>query len=227
MENSFNQNQDKNSQKNRLILAVTGSMAAGKNYVSSLLEKKGFLAIDADKCVHQAIEEAKNQILELLGLGTSEKDLVYILAKNNEYEKIANAIKEEAKNEKKGFGIFFTIDSDRMLRNGQVEIEEEGENKMATHTLITVILNSGLAEDAMAAARKAGASGGTIINARGTGKEEGKRHPNIGNNVLIGAGAKVLGNINIGDNVKIGAGSIVLNDAPSNSTIVGVPGKVV
>ena len=115
---------------------------------------------------------AKNQILELLGLGTSEKDLVYILAKNNEYEKIANAIKEEAKNEKKGFGIFFTIDSDRMLRNGQVEIEEEGENKMATHTLITVILNSGLAEDAMAAARKAGASGGTIINARGTGKEE-------------------------------------------------------
>ncbi|MBR2707897.1 MAG: serine O-acetyltransferase [Bacilli bacterium] len=61
----------------------------------------------------------------------------------------------------------------------------------------------------------------------GTGKEEGKRHPNIGNNVLIGAGAKVLGNINIGDNVKIGAGSIVLKDAPSNSTIVGVPGKVI
>lgn len=53
-----------NSQKNRLILAVTGSMAAGKNYVSSLLEKRGFLAIDADKCVHQAIEEAKHQILE-------------------------------------------------------------------------------------------------------------------------------------------------------------------
>ena len=52
------------SQKNRLILAITGSMAAGKNYVSSLLEKRGFLAIDADKCVHQAIEEAKHQILE-------------------------------------------------------------------------------------------------------------------------------------------------------------------
>ena len=115
---------------------------------------------------------AKNQILELLGLGTSEKDLVYILAKNEEYEKIATAIKDEAQSEKKGFGIIFTIDSDRMLKNGQVEIEEEGENKMATHTLITVILNTGLAEDAMAAARKAGASGGTIINARGTGKEE-------------------------------------------------------
>lgn len=75
MENSFNQNQDKNSQKNRLILAVTGSMAAGKNYVSSLLEKKGFLAIDADKCVHQAIEEAKNQILEAFLPIAKEKNI--------------------------------------------------------------------------------------------------------------------------------------------------------
>jgi len=75
MENSFNQNQDKNPQKNRLILAVTGSMAAGKNYVSSLLEKKGFLAIDADKCVHQAIEEAKNQILEAFLPIAKEKNI--------------------------------------------------------------------------------------------------------------------------------------------------------
>ena len=75
MENSFNQNQDKNSQKKRLILAVTGSMAAGKNYVSSLLEKKDFLAIDADKCVHQAIEEAKNQILEAFLPIAKEKNI--------------------------------------------------------------------------------------------------------------------------------------------------------
>ena len=75
MENSFNQNQDKNSQKKRLILAVTGSMAAGKNYVSSLLEKKGLLAIDADKCVHQAIEEAKNQILEAFLPIAKEKNI--------------------------------------------------------------------------------------------------------------------------------------------------------
>ena len=75
MEKSENQNQDKNSQKNRLILAVTGSMAAGKNYVSSLLEKKGFLAIDADKCVHQAIEEAKNQILEAFLPIAKEKNI--------------------------------------------------------------------------------------------------------------------------------------------------------
>ena len=75
MEKSFNQNQDKNSQKNSLILAVTGSMAAGKNYVSNLLEKKGFLAIDADKCVHQAIEEAKNQILEAFLPIAKEKNI--------------------------------------------------------------------------------------------------------------------------------------------------------
>ena len=61
----------------------------------------------------------------------------------------------------------------------------------------------------------------------GTGKEKLKRHPTIGNNVLIGAGAKLLGPINIGDNVKIGAGSVVLKDVPANSTVVGVPGRVV
>lgn len=61
----------------------------------------------------------------------------------------------------------------------------------------------------------------------GTGKEKGKRHPTIGNNVVISAGAKVLGAITIGDNSKIGAGSVVLKDVPPNSTVVGVPGKVV
>ena len=61
----------------------------------------------------------------------------------------------------------------------------------------------------------------------GTGKEHGKRHPTIGNNVIIGAGAKILGNIKIGDNVRIGAGSVVVNNVPKNSTVVGVPGRVV
>ncbi|GAW91135.1 serine O-acetyltransferase [Calderihabitans maritimus] len=61
----------------------------------------------------------------------------------------------------------------------------------------------------------------------GTGKEKGKRHPTIGNNVVISAGAKVLGAITIGDNVKIGAGSVVLRDVPPNCTVVGVPGKIV
>ena len=57
----------------------------------------------------------------------------------------------------------------------------------------------------------------------GTGKEKLKRHPTLGNNVLIGAGAKLLGPINIGDNVKIGAGSVVLKSVEKNSTVVGVP----
>ncbi|NES76297.1 MULTISPECIES: serine O-acetyltransferase [Okeania] len=61
----------------------------------------------------------------------------------------------------------------------------------------------------------------------GTGKETGKRHPTLGENVVIGGGAKVLGNINIGNNVRIGAGSVVLKDVPSNCTVVGVPGRVV
>ena len=61
----------------------------------------------------------------------------------------------------------------------------------------------------------------------GTGSEHGKRHPTIGNNVIIGAGAKVLGNITIGNNVRIGAGSVVIEDVPDNSTVVGIPGRVV
>jgi len=61
----------------------------------------------------------------------------------------------------------------------------------------------------------------------GVSASPGKRHPTIGNNVTIGAGAKVLGNLTIGDNVKIGAGSVVVRDVPPDSTVVGVPGRVV
>jgi serine O-acetyltransferase len=61
----------------------------------------------------------------------------------------------------------------------------------------------------------------------GTGKESGKRHPTLGENVVVGAGAKVLGNIQIGNNVRIGAGSVVLRDVPSSCTVVGVPGRII
>lgn len=61
----------------------------------------------------------------------------------------------------------------------------------------------------------------------GTGKEHGKRHPTVGNNVMISAGAKILGSFTIGENSKIGAGSVVLSEVPPNSTVVGVPGRVV
>ena len=61
----------------------------------------------------------------------------------------------------------------------------------------------------------------------GTGKEKGKRHPTIGNNVVVATGAKVLGSFTVGDNSKIGAGSVVLHAVPPNSTVVGIPGQVV
>jgi len=61
----------------------------------------------------------------------------------------------------------------------------------------------------------------------GTGKEKGKRHPTVGNQVVIGTGAKVLGNIRLGDHVKIGAGSVVIHSVPDHSTVVGVPGRIV
>ena len=61
----------------------------------------------------------------------------------------------------------------------------------------------------------------------GTGKDKGKRHPTLGNNVMVGAGAKVLGPINIGNNVRIAAGAVVLSDIPDNCTAVGVPARIV
>ncbi|MGG0657157.1 serine O-acetyltransferase EpsC [Rummeliibacillus pycnus] len=61
----------------------------------------------------------------------------------------------------------------------------------------------------------------------GTGKEKGKRHPTLEDNVLVATGAKVLGSITIGENSKIGAGSVVLKPVPPNATVVGIPGKVV
>ena len=61
----------------------------------------------------------------------------------------------------------------------------------------------------------------------GTGKEQGKRHPTLEDNVMVSAGAKVLGSFTIGENSKIGAGSVVLKEVPPNCTVVGVPGRVV
>jgi serine O-acetyltransferase len=61
----------------------------------------------------------------------------------------------------------------------------------------------------------------------GTGKESGKRHPTLGNNVVVGAGAKILGNIQISDRVRVGAGSVVLRDVPADSTVVGIPGRII
>lgn len=61
----------------------------------------------------------------------------------------------------------------------------------------------------------------------GTGKESGKRHPTLGDNVMVSAGARIIGSFTVGENSKIGAGSVVINEVPPNSTVVGVPGRIV
>ena len=68
---------------------------------------------------------------------------------------------------------------------------------------------------------------GCLRDARGTGKEHGKRHPTIEDNVVLGGGAKILGNIVVGKNCRIGAGSVVLRNVPEDSTVVGVPGHII
>ena len=60
----------------------------------------------------------------------------------------------------------------------------------------------------------------------GTGKDVGKRHPTLGNNVMVGAGAKVLGPFKVGNNARIAANSVVLREVPENATVVGVPGRI-
>lgn len=115
---------------------------------------------------------AKNQILEMLGLGDTRKDLVYMLLDDELYAAVRAAVLQEAAKEKSGFGIVFTIDVEKFLKNSSINIQKEDSMAEATHTLISIIVNDGFADDAMAAARKAGAGGGTIINARGTGRED-------------------------------------------------------
>ena len=117
---------------------------------------------------------AENSIIQLLGLGDKSKDIVYILVEEEICQNVLDKIKESTQN-KKNFGIVFTIDINNFLRSGSIknlENENLGVEKMNdSYEMINVIVNKGYAEDAMAAARKAGAGGGTIINARGTAKE--------------------------------------------------------
>ena len=117
---------------------------------------------------------AENSIIQLLGLGDKSKDIVYILVEEEICQNVLDKIKESTQN-KKNFGIVFTTDINNFLRSGSIknlENENLGVEKMNdSYEMINVIVNKGYAEDAMAAARKAGAGGGTIINARGTAKE--------------------------------------------------------
>lgn len=116
-----------------------------------------------------------NAVIQLLGLGESTKDITYNIVKEEDASKIIDSIEKVASTKKKGFGVLFSISVDEFLKAGENEgnLTEKGESKMqdAKFAVINVIVNRGYAEDAMAAARRAGAGGGTIINAHGTARE--------------------------------------------------------
>lgn len=124
---------------------------------------------------------ASNGILQLLGLGDTSKDLVYIIINECLKPAVYDSI-IKASEKKSHFGVMFTLKTDDFIRSGHLEektldstkSEAKGEDNMKTenkYQMINVIVNKGYAEDAMAAARKAGAGGGTIMGARGTAKE--------------------------------------------------------
>jgi nitrogen regulatory protein PII len=112
-----------------------------------------------------------SKFVAAMGFGETSKDIVYILIEKKQKDVIEAAIVGAAGNERQHFGCLFSIDSDKMLKTGKVSGGENSMPEKKPRELITVILNKGYADDAMAAARKAGAGGGTIINARGTAKE--------------------------------------------------------
>lgn len=120
---------------------------------------------------------ASNGVLQLLGLGDTSKDIVYIIIQ----EKLKSAVYDaiiKASEKKAHFGLMFTLNTPDFIRAGHLNAKSEeskGEESMKnenSYQMINVIVNKGYAEDAMAAARKAGAGGGTIIGARGTAKED-------------------------------------------------------
>ena len=118
---------------------------------------------------------AANGVLQLLGLGDTTKDVTYSLISNDICTNVINSIIEATKDEKKHFGVLFSLSINEFLKAGSKEKIADGEKDMESNNmyqLINVVVNKGYAEDAMAAARKAGAGGGTIINARGTARED-------------------------------------------------------
>lgn len=119
---------------------------------------------------------ASNGVLQLLGLGDTSKDIVYIIIKENLMEAVYNEI-IKASEKKSHFGVIFTLNTPDFIRAGHLDEKSDGAKGEETmkneknYQMINIIVNKGYAEDAMAAARKAGAGGGTIIGARGTAKE--------------------------------------------------------
>lgn len=119
---------------------------------------------------------AENSVLQLLGLGDTSKEITYNIVDSEIESKVRDAIVAASEEKKAHFGVLFTIDVGEFIKAGDTNSPmnkntNNGEKTMANYQMINVIVNKGYAEDAMAAARKAGAGGGTIIGARGTAKE--------------------------------------------------------
>lgn len=118
---------------------------------------------------------AASALLQLLGLGGGAREIALHVVPGPAEPRVADAIRAAAAAEKPHFGVLFTLDVPRFARGGEPEpppLEEPPVNDRPTHRLLTVIVNKGYAEDAMAAARKAGAGGGTVLSARGTAKPD-------------------------------------------------------
>ena len=118
---------------------------------------------------------ASNSVLQLLGLGDTSKDITLNIVEQSIAAKVCSQIEEACSSKKSHFGVLFTIDVNAFQKAGSVKQkssnESLGEEAMEKYELINIIVNKGYAEDAMAAARKAGAGGGTIIGAKGTARE--------------------------------------------------------
>ena len=120
---------------------------------------------------------ASNSVLQLLGLGDTSKDITMNIVEQKLADAVCEQIEQACCNKKAHFGVMFTINVDAYIKAGSVgkagkaAEKTPGEENMDNYEMINIIVNKGYAEDAMAAARKAGAGGGTIIGARGTAKE--------------------------------------------------------
>lgn len=118
---------------------------------------------------------AENGLLQLLGLGDTAKDLVFTIVDDALAAPVSTAIRGYAATQKPHFGVLFTVDVPSFTKSGDARPTPSGEVPMQSETdyrMINVIVNKGYADDAMAAARKAGATGGTVLGARGTAKED-------------------------------------------------------
>lgn len=125
---------------------------------------------------------AKTNLVAMLGLGENSKDIIMMLVENEVSDSVKNAIVKAASKEKRNFGELFSIGIDSLLKAGAAEdtdtagsLTQEEDIMNTQNEMITVIVNKGYADDVMAAARRAGAGGGTVINARGTAKETDER----------------------------------------------------